>query len=50
MDNKKKSFLFDKRIIDKNIKSKKITKKDIELYIKSLPDLKTNCEILYKLQ
>jgi hypothetical protein len=37
-------FLFDKRIISRNIKNGKLNKDDFKKYINSLSDLKNHCD------
>ena len=39
MINKDENLLFDKRIVERNIKSGKITKDDLICFIQKLPDL-----------
>lgn len=38
------TFLFDKRIAERNVKKKLISQKQYEEFLKSLPDERDNCE------
>jgi hypothetical protein len=40
MAQQKPESIFDKRIVERNLKRNKITQKDYEQYLKSLPDAK----------
>jgi hypothetical protein len=45
---KNEPFLFDVRLMERNIKSGAISRKEIEKYLKNLPDITENAEKLWE--